>query len=64
MVCPGCGANRLKPLSLPVYQREAGDPMHPEVRWTRPVARCAACGQRIFARIAARSRLPIDIEFD
>ncbi|MHB8489634.1 MAG: hypothetical protein ACYDCS_10575 [Candidatus Dormibacteria bacterium] len=60
ILCPGCGADRLIPLSFPQYRREAG----PEVTFRRPVAKCTACGERIFAHIVATARLPIDIEYD
>jgi hypothetical protein len=60
MVCPGCGADRLIPLSYPVYRREAG----PEVVLLRPVAKCVGCGQRIHAHIVARSRLAIEPDPD
>jgi hypothetical protein len=56
MVCPGCGADRLIPLTFPVYQREAG----PEVFMRRPVAKCVTCGNRIYAHVVARSQLPLD----
>jgi hypothetical protein len=48
--CPECGAARLIPLTFPVYQRRAG----PEVVYRRPVAKCAGCGERIYARVVAR----------
>jgi hypothetical protein len=64
MVCPGCGADRLLPLSFPVYRRAVGTRMHPEVRLVRPMAKCAGCGERIYAHIVARSPLPIDVEYD
>lgn len=60
IVCPGCGADRLIPLTFPVYRREAG----PGVMLRRPMAKCSGCGQRIFANIIARSRLPIEVETD
>ena len=50
MVCPGGGADRLIPLSFPVYRREAGDQMHPEVRMVRPMAKCCDCGKRLYAK--------------
>jgi hypothetical protein len=53
LVCPACGADRLIPLTFPVYQREAG----PEVVLVRPMAKCSGCGERIFAKIIARQRL-------
>jgi hypothetical protein len=52
--CPGCGADRHIPLTFPIYQREAG----PEVTFRRPVAKCSGCGERIFAKVTARQRLP------
>ena len=60
MVCPGCGAARLIPLSYPVYRRDAG----PEVVLLRPLAKCVGCGERIYAHIVARSRQAIDPERD
>jgi hypothetical protein len=60
ILCPGCGADRLIPLSFPEYRRKAG----PEVIFRRPLAKCTGCGERIFARVVARSRLPIDIEYE
>lgn len=53
LICPACGADRLIPLTFPVYQPEAG----PEVVWVRPMAKCSGCGERIFAKIIARERL-------
>jgi hypothetical protein len=53
LVCPACGADRLIPLTFPIYQREAG----PEVVLLRPMAKCSACGERVFVKIIARQRL-------
>ena len=53
LVCPACGADRLIPLTFPVYQREAG----PDVIVVRPMAKCSGCGERIFAKIIARQPL-------
>lgn len=52
MVCPGCGADRLIPMSFPTYRPEAGD----VVVLRRPVAKCAGCGERIQAHTVIRSR--------
>lgn len=54
LTCPTCGADRLIPLTFPVYQRKAG----PEVVFHRPLAKCSGCGERIFAKITARQRQP------
>ena len=54
LVCPGCGADRLIPLSFPVFRPETGD----EVVLRRPVAKCAGCGERMFAHVVIRSRHP------
>jgi hypothetical protein len=43
-----------------VFRRDAG----PEVVLLRPIAKCAACGQRIHAHIVARSRMAIDQDLD
>jgi ribosomal protein S27AE len=56
ILCPTCGADRLIPLTFPVYRREAG----PEVRYRRPIAKCSRCGERIFARVTARQRQTSD----
>jgi hypothetical protein len=53
LVCPGCGADRLIPLTFPIYRREAG----PEVVVVRPVAKCSGCGERIFAKVIARQQI-------
>jgi hypothetical protein len=53
LVCPSCRADRLIPLTFPVYRREAG----PEVILRRPIAKCSGCGKRIFAKIVARQRV-------
>src|ERR1022692_658341 len=60
ILCPGCGAARLIPLSFPQYRRESGA----EITFRRPVAKCTGCGERVCARVVARARLPIDIEND
>jgi|GEM_PF-1639647 len=60
ILCPGCGADRLIPLSFPQDRCAAG----PEVRVRRPMAKCCACGERLFARIITRSRQPIEQGFD
>jgi len=52
--CPRCGADRLVPLTFAVYQREAG----PQVVVRRPLAKCAACGERIFAHVVASQPAP------
>jgi hypothetical protein len=52
--CTACGADRLIPLTFPVYRREAG----PEVVVRRPVAKCAGCGERIYARVVATQPQP------
>jgi DNA-directed RNA polymerase subunit RPC12/RpoP len=54
LVCPRCGADRLIPLTFPVFQRQAGA----EVIFRRPMAKCSGCGERIFAKIVARQRVP------
>lgn len=54
IVCPACGADRLIPLTFPIYQRRSG----PEVVLRRPLAKCASCGERVFAQIIARQRIP------
>jgi hypothetical protein len=54
LVCPACGADRVIPLTFPMHQREAG----PEVVFMRPMAKCSGCGERIFAKVIARQRLP------
>jgi hypothetical protein len=48
--CPGCGADRLIPLTFPVYQRESGV----EVQLRRPMAKCSGCGERIYANMRYR----------
>jgi hypothetical protein len=60
ILCRGCGADRLIPLTFPLYRREAG----PEVTLRRPMAKCSVCGERILAHIIARSRLPVEVAFD
>jgi hypothetical protein len=52
--CPGCGADRLIPLTFPVYRREAGA----EVHLRRPMAKCSGCGERIFANTVYRQVVP------
>ena len=54
LMCPNCGADRVIPMTFPMYQREAG----PKVVLHRPMAKCADCGQRIFAKIITRRRTP------
>jgi predicted RNA-binding Zn-ribbon protein involved in translation (DUF1610 family) len=54
LVCPKCGADRLIPLTFPMYQRQAGV----KVIFRRPMAKCSGCGERIFAKIIARQRAP------
>ena len=52
--CPKCQADRLVPLTFAVYQREAGS----RVVLRRPLAKCAACGERIFAHVIASQPAP------
>jgi uncharacterized Zn finger protein len=54
VACPGCGGDRLVPLTFAVFQREAG----PEVVLRRPVAKCSSCGELIYAKVVARQRQP------
>jgi DNA-directed RNA polymerase subunit RPC12/RpoP len=54
IVCPACGADRLIPLTFPIYRRQAG----PEVVLRRPLAKCSSCGERMFAEVIARQRIP------
>lgn len=54
--CPKCGADRLVPLTFPVYRREAGS--EPILR--RPMAKCAGCGERIYAHIAISQAAPTE----
>jgi len=56
LCCPKCGADRLIPLTFPVYRREAG----PEVVLRRPMAKCAGCGERIYAHIVVRQPAPTE----
>jgi hypothetical protein len=57
--CPKCGADRLIPLTFPVYQREQGR----EVVFRRPMAKCSGCGERVYARVVATQALPIQTEW-
>ena len=50
ILCPSCGADRLIPLTFPVYRRAA----RAEVHYRRPMAKCSGCGERMFARITVR----------
>ncbi len=52
--CPACGADRLIPLTFPVYRRESGD----EVQLRRPMAKCFGCGERIYANLRYRRAAP------
>jgi hypothetical protein len=54
--CPKCGADRLIPLTFPVYRREAGS----ELILRRPMAKCAGCGERIYAHIVVRQPTPTE----
>jgi DNA-directed RNA polymerase subunit RPC12/RpoP len=54
IVCPACGADRLIPLTFAVYRRQTG----PEAVLRRPLAKCSFCGERVFAHIIARQRIP------
>ena len=58
ILCPACGADRLIPLSFPQFQPEAG----PAAAFRRPIAKCCACGERIFAHLGATSLLSIATE--
>ena len=57
ILCPACGADRLIPLTFPVYRRNAG----PEVRYRRPMAKCSGCGERVFAHVVARPAHTADL---
>ena len=48
--CPGCGADRLIPLTFPVFRRESAQ----EVQLRRPMAKCSGCGERIYAHLHYR----------
>jgi hypothetical protein len=52
--CPGCGADRLIPLTFPVYRREVGE----EGQLRRPLAKCSGCGERIYANLRYRRAVP------
>jgi hypothetical protein len=41
-------------MTFPLYQRETG----PHMVLRRPMAKCSDCGQRIFAKIITRRRIP------
>jgi len=56
ILCPACGADKLIPLTFPLYRRQGG----PEVEFRRPFAKCSSCGERIYAHIATRSRLAVE----
>jgi hypothetical protein len=60
LCCPHCGADRLVPLTFPVYRPQAA----PEVVYRRPVAKCAECGERIDAGVVARQPQPSEREID
>ena len=60
LCCPSCGADRLIPLTFPIYRREAG----PMVVFRRPVAKCAGCGERIFVGVIARQPQSSELETD
>lgn len=53
--CPGCGANRLIPLTFQAARSAAPDLGRPDVVMMRPVAKCGGCAARIYPdRIAYR----------
>jgi proline racemase len=54
LCAPRAAPIALIPLTFPMHQREAG----PEVVFMRPMAKCSGCGERIFAKVIARQRLP------
>ena len=56
LCCPKCGADRLIPLTFPVYRREAGS----ELILRRPMAKCAGCGERIYAHIMVSQPAPTE----
>jgi hypothetical protein len=41
-------------MTFPLYQRPAG----PHAVLRRPMAKCSDCGERIFAKIITRRRIP------
>jgi hypothetical protein len=53
ILCPACGADRLIPLSFPQLRAQAG----PATAFRHPIAKCCACGTRVFAHLDARSLL-------
>jgi hypothetical protein len=55
ILCPECGADRLIPLTFPLYRRKGAQPGQPELL-VRPVAKCTSCGVRVFANILASKR--------
>jgi hypothetical protein len=59
MVCPRCHADRLIPLSYSATERQGSVAV-----LLRPFAKCAGCGVRIYARIVARTPLPLDPDLD
>jgi hypothetical protein len=46
--CPACGADRLITLSFQAARAGADDLERPEVVVMRPIAKCGACGARIY----------------
>jgi hypothetical protein len=58
ILCPACGADRLIPLTFRQHQPEAGPP----AAYRYPIAKCCACGERIFAHLGAMSLLSITTE--
>lgn len=47
--CPACGADRLVPLTFQAARAAADDLERPEVVIMRPLAKCGACGARIYS---------------
>jgi len=46
--CPACGAARLVPLTFQAARTEADDLERPDVVAMRPLAKCGACGARVY----------------
>jgi len=60
ILCPSCGADRLIALNFPQFRPEAG----PDIAFRRPIAKCCACGERVFARLVARSHVLIAADLE
>jgi len=56
VLCPGCGSNRLLPLTFDIFEVDEILGQPPVAVLERPVVKCVGCGRRIVGHEIVKTR--------